>query len=84
MSGTVRPRRPLVPLSMSPPGPGVVCRRTVQSHVDSSISSAPHAGHFADAGCGRTGEHDHVSLAGVPAMRTGNQRGRLIDADSKT
>lgn len=39
MSGTGRARFPLVPLSMRPPGPGVVCRRTVQVHASRSMSA---------------------------------------------
>jgi hypothetical protein len=39
MSGTVRARLPLVPLSIRPPGLGVVCRRTVQIQASRSMSA---------------------------------------------
>ncbi len=38
--GTVRARLPLVPLSIRPPGPGVVCLRTVQVQASRSILPA--------------------------------------------
>jgi hypothetical protein len=45
MSGTMRARLPLVPLSMRPPGLGVVCRRTVHVQdraVDVADANARH------------------------------------------
>ena len=45
MSGTMRARLPLVPLSMRPPGLGVVCRRTVYVQdraVDVADANARH------------------------------------------
>ena len=75
MSGTVRARLPFVPLSISPPGLGVVCRRTRPGPGVAVNVGAPDAGHLANPGCGAGSEDDDVTPAFEVVGRPGDERG---------
>src|SRR5215831_10337526 len=74
ISGTVRARLPFVPLSMSPPGLGVVCRRTVQVQASRSMSAQRTPDTSPIRGRGARGEDDDIGPAVEMIGRTGDER----------